>query len=641
VVTHSESEQSTNQSRTQRFLFVFSVVAGIYFVMYVSGLFEALKFFIPMQTHRGLFVLTILTILWLSSAEKAGGKIKWYDIILLVFTLVSTGYPILFPNEFEKAHGLARGGIVDVLGWIFLVVCLMEASRRKLGTATAIIFLIIFIYPFVNNYLPGILHGRGYSMERVAQQVYLSEQGILGSITGLASTMIFIFVVFGAFLQASGAGDWFLKLALATTGHLTGGPGKASVIASALFGTISGAPSANVVCTGTFTIPLMKRIGYSPAFAGAVEAVASTGGQIMPPVMGAIAFIIAEWLNISYWKVCLAAAIPAILYYVAIFIVVHQEARRLKLAKLPKSELPPLWPVIKEGWYWVIPIAAIIVLMGIVGMSVDKAGFWGVISVVIVSMFKKESRLTPRRLIKALSNGVFDNQITGIACASVGIVIGSLFITGIGVKLSGAIVDFSGGNLLVLLLLSAGVCFILGMGMPAIPAYIMVVTLVAPALISLGIPPLSAHLFMFYWAMLSFITPPVAQAAFVAGGLARANPMTVGFIAMRIALIAYVVPFAFVYKPALTMKGPMTDIIWEFAAATISTIALACGAWGFLLEKANWFVRIALMIGGFLLLLFTGTFQFTGLAIIVLALLAAFVSTRISRGRKLQKVQQG
>lgn len=641
MVIHSGSEQSTNQSRTQRVLFVFSVVAGIYFVMYVSGLFEALKIFIPMQTHRGLFVLTILTILWLSPAKEAGGKIKWYDIILLVFTLVSTGYPILFPNEFEKAHALARGGIVDVIGWIFLVVCLLEASRRQLGTPAAVVFLIIFIYPFVNNYLPGILHGRGYSMERMAQQVYLSEQGILGSITGLASTMIFIFVVFGAFLQKSGAGDWFIKIALAATGHLTGGPGKAAVIASALFGTISGAPSANVVCTGTFTIPLMKRTGYEPAFAGAVEAAASTGGQFMPPVMGAIAFIIAEWLSISYWKVCVAAALPALLYYVAIFIGVHQEARRLNLPRLSKSELPPLWPVIKEGWYWAIPIVVIIVLMGIVGMPVDKAGFWGVVSVVIVSMFKKESRLTPRRFIKALSDGVFDNQITGIACAAVGIVIGSLYITGIGVKLSGAIVDFAGGNLLALLLLSAVVCFILGMGMPAIPAYIMVVTFVAPALIQMGVIPVVAHLFMFYWAMLSFITPPVAQAAFVAGGIAKANPMSVGYKAMRLALIAYIIPFAFVYKPALTIHGSVADIIVEFVAASVATIALACGSIGYLNDKANWLVRIMLIIGGALLLLFTGVLQMTGLAIIVLALLVVFVAARISRSKKLQKAQGG
>jgi TRAP transporter 4TM/12TM fusion protein len=384
----------------------------------------------------------------------------------------------------------------------------------------------------------------------------------------------------------------------------------------------------------------MKRIGYSNAFAGGVEAVASTGGQIMPPVMGAIAFIIAEWLGISYWSVCLAAAIPAILYYVAIFIVVHQEARRLNLPKLQKSELPPLWPVIKEGWYWILPIVVIVVLLAVIGMPTDKAGFWGVISIIILSMVKKETRITPQKFFKALSAGVVDNQVVGIACAAVGIVVAALFIAGLGVKLSGAIVDFSGGNTLVLLILSAGVCFVLGMGMPAIPAYIMVITLVAPALINLGIPPLSAHLFMFYWAMLSFITPPVAQAAFVAGGIARANPMAVGFIAMRIAIIAYLVPFAFVYKPALTMSGPVTDILWEFVAGVISTTALACGAWGYLLEKANWFVRIALVIGGFILLMFTGTLQFTGLAIIALAVLAVILYSLISKGKKLRKAQE-
>ncbi|MFC1814621.1 TRAP transporter permease [Thermodesulfobacteriota bacterium] len=614
-----EVKQTRYQLWVSRFTTVFGALAGLYFALSVSGIFEAFDIFVPPGAQRASYVLVLLILIFLLPEGRARAKLPWYDALLIIISLVSTGYQVLFVSRIREITAGGCAELPEIIFSFLLAAVVIEATRRRLGLVVALLAMFFLVQPLISNHLPGILHGRGYSAGRMAYELYLSRSGLIGFVTEIGATLVFIFVMFGQFLQVCGAGNWFIRLALAVAGHLTGGPGKSAVVASALFGTISGASAANVAITGSVTIPTMKRYGYSPAFAGGVEAAASTGGVFMPPVMGAVAFIIAEWLGIRYWAVCLAAFLPALLYFMSIFIMVHQEARRQRLPRIARSELPRIGSVIKEGWYWLLPVALILVLLAVFGFSPEQAGFWGLIFVVMLSMIKRETRMTPRKVINTLRDGMITNLLPGIACTMVGIMTASLYLTGIGLRLSGHMVSWAGGNLPLLLVLTAVTSLILGMGLPSIAAYTMVVALVAPALTELGIAPLAAHLFVFYYAMLCHITPPFATAAYTAGGIANANPISCAFHAVRLALVAYIVPFAFVFTPSLMLQGGLAEIAFTLAAAGISIVALGCGAVGYLIEKTNWFVRIALISGGGLLLAPATVTRLTGLLIVALA----------------------
>lgn len=560
----------------------------------------------------------VLIFLLHPTGKKGGGWWGWLLdgllIALAVFTLVH------LVVSFKEV--VMRGGAATTWDlWLggALMVLVLEGTRRVLGWALPIIALFFILYALFGQHIPGLLGHRGVNLETLISYQYLTTEGIFGLPLGVSATYIYIFILFGGFLVASGTGEFFIDLANALTGHLRGGPAKVAVVSSSFFGTISGSAVANVVGTGSFTIPLMKRLGYSPTFAGAVEAVASTGGQIMPPIMGAAAFIIAEMLGIPYIKVALAAALPAVLYYIALIYMVHLEAIRLGLQGSPREELPRAGETLKQRGYLLIP-AMLMVYWLTVGYSPMKAGLWSIGAVFLFSFVRRATRMGPLKLLEALKKGATGSLEVVSACACAGIVIGVVTQTGLGLKFSMLVIEASKGFLPLALIFIALTSLILGMGVTTSAAYILTVILGGPVLIKLGVLPLAAHLFVFYYACLSTITPPIALAAFAGAGIAGASPFSVGFMAMRLAMIAYVVPFFFVYQPVLILQGSAANIFLAFCTAVLGCVALGSALMGQLQGTLGYLPRLLLLAGGMMLIKPGGYTDLFGLSVFVLIL---------------------
>jgi TRAP transporter 4TM/12TM fusion protein len=483
-----------------------------------------------------------------------------------------------------------------------LILLVLETTRRVMGPALPIITLVALGYTLLGHYIPGLWGHRVIDLEQVISYQYLTTEGLFTIPLGVSASFIFVFILFGAFLVASGTGEFFIKFANALAGHLRGGPAKVAVLSSATFGSISGSAVANVVSTGSFTIPLMKKIGYRPVFAGAIESVASTGGQFMPPVMGAAAFIIADMLGVTYLEVCKAALIPAVLYFFALLYMVHLEALRRGLRGLKREELPALWPTIKDGGHLLLP-AGILVAFLVMGYSPMKSGLWALIAVVIVSWFKQSTRMGPRAILTALEKGAKGCLEVALACACAGIVIGCVTQSGLGLKFSSLVIQASGDSLFLSLLFVMVASLILGMGLTTSAAYILTVILGGPVLVELGVKPLAAHMFVFYYACLSCITPPVALAAFAGAGLAGSKPFATGFESMRLALIAYVVPFIFVYHPVLIWQGAWWNILLSAVSAGLGCMALGSALLGYMGTKINILWRVLLCGVAYLLII--------------------------------------
>uniref|UniRef100_UPI000740495D TRAP transporter permease n=1 Tax=Shouchella shacheensis TaxID=1649580 RepID=UPI000740495D len=447
---------------------------------------------------------------------------------------------------------------------------------------------------------------------------YLEKHSLFSA--GVSATFIFLFILFGKFLEVSGAGQFFINLAVAAMGKYRGGPAKTAIVGSSILGTISGSAVANTVTTGAFTIPLMKRTGYKNHFSGAVEAVASTGGQIVPPIMGAAAFIIASYLGMPYIDVVVAAIIPAVLYYLCLYVQVDLRAKRNHLHGLPKSELPVLWTVLKNGFLFFIPLF-IIIFMLVSGFSPMRAGLFAIVAVIVVAMVKASTRLSPKQLIKALDLGARASLETAVACAAAGVIIGIISLSGIGLTFSSMIIQFAGGSLLLTLFLTMVTSIVLGMGLPTVAAYIVQVPLTIPALIELGVAPLAAHLFIFYFAIISAITPPVALAAFAAAGIAGSEPMKTGLTALRLGIAAFIVPYMFVYGPSLLLIGQPGDIVTSVATALVGILGVAAAAEGWVFRHALWYERVLLFAGSILLIQPGVWLDVLGVAMLVIALL--------------------
>lgn len=501
-----------------------------------------------------------------------------------------------------------------------LILIVLECTRRLMGWALPIITIIAVLYTFFGDRIPGLWGHFPIDHEQFISYQYLTTEGLFGIPLGVSASFIFLFIMFGAFLISSGTGEFFIKFANAVAGNYRGGPAKVAVVSSAFFGTISGSAVANVVSTGSFTIPLMKKIGYRPVFAGAVESVASTGGQFMPPVMGAGAFIMADMLGMPYFEIVKAAILPAVLYFLALFWMVHMEALKLGLKGISKDELPPLWTTIKTEGHLLIPAFLLIGFLTM-GYSAMKAGLWAIIAVWLVSWIRKSNRMGFSAVLEAMEKGATGCLEVALACASAGIVIGCVTQTGLGLKFSGLIIDAAGGNLILSLIFIMAASLILGMGLTTSAAYILTVILGGPVLIDLGVNPLAAHMFVFYYACLSTITPPVALASFAASAIAGSKPFSTGFESMRLASIAYLVPFFFVYNPVLIWKGSLSEIFLATFSATIGTIALGSGMMGYLIERLNWFFRLLLLVAGLALIkpgLWTDIFGFSVLSGLVI-----------------------
>jgi TRAP transporter 4TM/12TM fusion protein len=523
--------------------------------------------------------------------------IAWYDWFLALAAGVGTGYIVFFFNDIAR-----RGAQVqpwEVWLGIMTIILVLEAGRRVVGKVLPTLGILFLLYCYFGRYMPEMFMHKGYSINRIIQHMYLTQEGIFGVALGVSSTFVFMFILFGAFLNRSGGARFFNDLALAVAGHSPGGPAKVAIVASGMLGSINGSSVANVATTGAFTIPLMKQVGYKPEFAGAVEACASTGGQFMPPIMGAGAFIMSEFLGISYLKIAAAAIIPAILYYTALFTAVHIRARRKDLKGLPKETLPNVKNVLAQDGHLLIPLVVIVAML-LYKFTPLAAAFWGIISVVLVSMIRSHTRMNPKTVLKAMEEGARSALGVALACALVGFIVGTSSLTALGLTISNNIIDIAGGRLFLTLLLGMLACLILGMGLPTTANYIVTSTMIAPALIKMGVFPLAAHLFVFYFGIMADLTPPVCLAAFTGAGIAGGNPGSTGLQATRIALVAYLIPYTFIYTPMILLEGvewlPFSILL---VASLTGVIALATALQGWMYRNLNTVARVVFMVAGF------------------------------------------
>jgi len=526
------------------------------------------------------------------------------DVIFLVVSVGICLWIFIYSTSIMKRAGTY--GTMDVVMGTILVLIVLEAARRAAGLAVPLIAVVFIGYALFGPYLPDVLAHKGYSIERLCTYLSLSTDGIFGVPIGVSANFILLFILYGALLRKTGAGQFFTDVAFALTGWTRGGPAKAAVVSSAFFGMISGSSVANTVTTGTFTIPLMKRTGYPPYFAGGVEASASTMGQIMPPIMGAAAFIMAEFLSVPYYKVCIAAAIPATLAFFSTFMQVHFRAVSLGLVGLPRNELPKIGAAFAAGWHHLFSIFLLIAFL-MQDFSPERAVFWAIIATIvtsfIMSLVRKESlKAFVKNILGGLEEGAIGAVEVAAACAAAGIIIGSITMTGLGIKFSSMIVDASLGKLYLALPFTMIACLFLGMGVPTTAQYVIISALVAPALVQMGVLPMAAHLFILYFGTRADITPPVALAAYAAAGIARSDPWKTGLAAFQLGIAGFIVPFMFVYAPELLFVGSLWKIFSALLTATFGVYCLAAAVQRCLLLKTRWYEAALLLVAALLLI---------------------------------------
>ena len=576
------------------------------------------------MTQTGVHWLIIFSVAFLIYPKKRERNI--FDWILTIITVV-VGIWILatWKSRVNRVSPLLSN--LEMIISILVVVLVLEAARRCTGNFLTITALVFIVYAKVGPYLPGILKHKGYSWHRILSVLSLSEAGIFGNALSISSTFVVLFVLFGSILNECNGGKLFIDIAYSLTGSRRGGPAKTAILSSLMMGCISGSPVANVVTTGTFTIPLMKKAGYDADEACAVEAVASTGGQIMPPVMGAAAFLVAEYIGIKYGELCVSAFVPAIFYYIALFFIIDGLSVKKGLVGLPKDQLPPLKQALVSGAHLFIPIIALIVCL-ILGYSSMKSVFWSSVALVIVAETRKSTRISLFGVGKAISNGIKSAVPVAVSCAAAGIIVGIVNLTGLGVKFSSSLISLSHGSIPVALVLTMFASIILGCGLPTTAVYIILASLAAPALVQMGVAPLSAHLFVFYFGCISTITPPVALTAYAAAGIGEASTGKTGLKAFMFGLVAYIVPYMFVFSPALLLKGSVGEIIFAILTALIGIYELSAGVSGYLFGNLNPMMRIILILGGGCLIMFGVVTDIIGIGVMVMMILFQLFVTK-------------
>ena len=547
------------------------------------------------------FALTMIFLTQPAIKVKEGKKepviLLLIDLILVVCSIATSVYLYFNYEVLQERMAFIDEVPQEAMALAYILVGLsLEATRRMTGLPLFTVAIVFFAYFLWGDKLPSFIRHNGATLENIAENMYLTGEGVYGIPIMLACNTLFAFMMFGAFLEGSNMSSIFMDLAYRLTRKSQGGPAKVAIFASALFGTISGSSAGNVYTTGVFTIPLMKKCGYQPHFAGAVEAVASTGGQIMPPVMGAAAFMMAEFCNVPYLEVAKAALLPAVLYYLALWVMIHFEARRRGLG-LISSELVPSLRSILTRIYYLIPLVVLVVIM-LDGRSAAICANMATGSILLLSFLRKDTRFTFKRFLDTLYAAASSSLMVVACCAASGIVVGVINYTGIGFKFINVLTNVADGHLFVMLVLLMITSFILGMGIPTTPAYIVVATLGAPALIKMGLAPLVAHMFCFYYAILSFITPPVCVAAYAGANIAEADPMKTGFTSMKLGVVAFVVPIMFVYEPSLLWQGDIASSITATITAIIGVIGLSGALQNWLLRSCTVPERALLLIGG-------------------------------------------
>ena len=556
------------------------------------------------EQYLGIVLVLVLGSIFVSvpaSARASSTSLTWYDFILFLLSIAIGGYlVVLYPRIVNEIGELTA----DKVGFgVVAILLVMEASRRVTGWVLVMIAASFILYAHYSYLFPGILYAKGISWSKIAVHLFIDPNALLGIPLTIVATTVVAFILFGQVLYATGGGDFFTELAVAVMGRLRGGAAKISVLSSALFGTISGSPVANVVVDGAITIPMMVRSGYKPHVAGAVESVASNGGQLMPPVMGAAAFVMAEFLGLPYAQVAIAAAIPAFLYYLALFVQVDLEAGKTGISRVPAQQIPSVIAVLRKGWIFILPMALIIYILFVMNLSASKAGFYAAGIAIAVTLVSKERRASVTKLPRILEDSGRAMLEAAVICALAGIVIGALMLTGLAFVFTLFVERLGSENLTVVLMMTGVIALILGMGMPTTAVYVVVALTLAPAIAKLGILPIAAHLFVFYWAMLSMITPPICIAAYAGAAIAGASPMRTGYACMRLGIIGYLVPFIFVFDPLLLFQGPLHLVLLAFVTASLGTIAIGIAMVGYFVRPLGWFLRSLMALSGFGLLI--------------------------------------
>jgi TRAP transporter 4TM/12TM fusion protein len=619
VIPESMRSADRIQPRPVLWAITLTGIALSLFQLYTAGI-EPLGLFYQRTAHLGFILFLAFLLFPLTGQSRPRTWWAWViDAGFLVASFLSGFYIIWYLDDI-----IARAGwwtTTDILVGVICIIAVLEASRRAVGLGLTIIGIMAILYalagsrgalPWLGDLMPGILSHRGASLDRLVGQLYLGQEGIFGLPLGVAATFVFMFVLFGAFLEKTGAGKFFIDLAFAATGKKPGGPAKAAVIASAGMGSISGSAIANVVTTGAFTIPLMKKLGYRPAQAGGVEAAASTGGQITPPLMGAGAFLISEYTRIPYIDIVLVSIFPAILYLGTVYLFVHIVAMKQGMRGLDATELPVVRTVLAAGWQFIVPLILLVVLL-VNNISPMRVGFWAIISVIAMAGLRgawtlyaggpmtgpriKDSVMRGIRMIfESLELGARNAVAVSIACAVAGIIVGVVGLTGLGLKFSSMMISLSGGNIVIALLLVLVASLILGLGLPVTASYIVLIVLVGPALnTEFGIPLLIAHLVVFWYSQDSNVTPPVALAGFAGAAIAGAKPMETSMQAWKFAKGLYLIPAFMVFNPELILGGPVPYVIWTGFSATLGLIAFAAAIEGYLFAPMKAWMRLALV----------------------------------------------
>ena len=609
-----------------------------------TGAFGQYTAYIQRTVHLG-FALTLIFLLYPARKKGNKKKVAWYDILLAVAAIVVCGYwPVFYETLVQKIGGIDNTQMI--IGGIAILLVL-EATRRAVGLPITIISLVFLAYALFGPYMPGMLAHRGLTLSQLIDSMFFTTEGILGTPLQVSSTYIFLFLLFGAFLIQTGVGNYFNDLAISLAGRRTGGPAKVAIFSSALNGTISGSSVANTVTTGSYTIPMMKKLGYHRNFAGAVEAASSTGGQIMPPIMGAAAFLMIEFAGVGYWEIAKAATIPAALYFSGIWIMTHFEAKKLGLHGLPEEEIPRKREVLKKI-HLLIPILAIVWLL-FDGFSIERTALYGILATIIVSLFRKDTRITPGRFIVALTSGARTALGVAAATACAGIIVGVVTKTGLGLKMGNGLVSLAGTiasspqvMLLLTLFFTMIASLILGMGSPTTANYIITSTIALPAILALNdqlevaIPVLAGHMFVFYFGIVADITPPVALAAFAATGISGGAPIRTGVNASKLAIAAFIIPYMFILQPELLMiDTTFWEVILILATAIAGMIAIGGGLIGFWYRKLHWAERIVSVATGLLLIYPGGYTDIAGLVVFVV-----MIGLQISSIRKKKVVDQ-
>ncbi len=565
-------------------------VALSLFQLYTAGI-RPLSAIYQRSIHITLIlILTFLIFPMFKRGSKTERDIYfWIDVLFVLLTLGAGLYIFLnYGSIMERQGDWTR---TDLFWGCVATILVLEACRRTIGPVLSIIGILFILYAYFGPYMPEALAHRPYSLERIVTLLYLTTEGIFGLPLGVAATFVFIFVLFGSFMEKTGGGNFFIDLAYSLTGRMTGGPAKTAVLASGFMGSVSGSAIANVVTTGTFTIPMMKKIGYKSHIAGAVEAAASTGGQLMPPIMGAGAFLMAEFTNTPYIHIIKIALIPAILYYLTVLFFVHFEAKKMGFSGLDKSQLPKLGETVKKGLHFLVPLAVLIYVL-VNNYSPMMAGFIAVVSVFVIAMIRRATRMNLKDIIDALELGAKNAVTVSVACAAAGIVVGMVSLTGMGLKFSSFVVSLSHGIPLLAILLIGLASLVLGMGLPVTASYIVLVILAGPALTNMGIALVTAHMIVFWYSQDANVTPPVSLASFAAAGVAGANPMRCAFASWKIAKGLYIIPIIMAYQPLL-LNGPFWEVVRTIVFAAFGLIAFTAFMEAYLFHRTNlieWFL---------------------------------------------------